>query len=234
MYLTSWLCSWGYYILEISGPLNVAIIAAKDVTLLSLLLLEYKTETKGGRCCEASRWDEKKRQPQTKWMGYKEIRFSSNLSSNQRPHVAWVSFASRHFNPSIAAAFRCGQTGCHFEYVYLFTRSAGTWRQLVQIDSPVQLSLGTEKERTVKNRHGGCIHSAYFSASPEVVQPCKIFLLLAKRQKKKTMAGLILNFWDLYWFKHLINADLKAIVLHKHYRISSGCLLTLNSCFWGG
>lgn len=163
-------------------------------------------------------WDDKKAASDQVDGEKKEIRFTSNMSSNQGPHVAWVSFASCHFNPSIATAFRHGQTGCHFEYVYLFTRSAGTWRQLVQIDSPVQLSLGTERERTVKNKHGGCMHSVYFSTSPEVALLCKIFLVLAKRQKH-SMAWPILDFWDLYWFKDHIHANIKGIVLHKHYRI---------------
>lgn len=60
--------------------------------------------------------------------------------------------ASRQFYPSIAAAFRHRQTGCHCDYVYLFREPAGTRRQLGQIDSPEQLSLGTEGETAVKNK----------------------------------------------------------------------------------
>lgn len=40
---------------------------------------------------------------------------------------------------------------CHFQYVYLFTACAATRRQLLQIDSAVQLSLGTKREQTAKN-----------------------------------------------------------------------------------
>lgn len=72
-----------------------------------------------------------------------------------------VSFSSCQFNPSTAAAIRRGQTGCHFECVYLFTECAETWRQLLQIDSLSRNKLSRK--------------SAVFPATPECIPIWKYF-----------------------------------------------------------
>lgn len=53
-----------------------------------------------------------------------------------------------------------------------FRKSAGTWRQLVQIDSPVQISLETEREWSVKC---GLLLQTKYTPVCKIIQLCEGF-----------------------------------------------------------
>lgn len=167
MDLTGILSVCGNYIHEIYGPLNMSILPA-EVFILLYFILDIKqnkngNRRRGGWNSEASAWEvtNSLRAGGRKINKYGLVPICHPIRGLH--YLSTSLIASRQFNPSIAAAFRHRQTGCHCDYVYLFRKPAGTWRQLGQIDSPEQLSLDTEGETAVKNKYGGCM--AFFCCS---------------------------------------------------------------------
>lgn len=92
-------------------------------------------------------------------------RFSTRLVSSFFFFFLFAGNSNRSVS-AVPAQSRAAPGCCHFQYVYLFTECADTRRQLLQIDSAVQLSLGTKREQTAKNSFRWQLYFSTPSSSP--------------------------------------------------------------------